>query len=238
MIEIAIAYDVPTLEQALTLDQRLGEGPELAKIGLELFAAAGPEAVRAIGARGRRVFLDLKLHDIPNTVRGAAAGAARLGAEFLTVHAMGGSAMIAAAVEGVREAGGSTGILAVTLLTSLDAYNLPPGFQSPLHPAVVVAQQLAMAERAGARGIVCGVGELPGVRMMRRGEPFFAVTPGIRPAGMERGDQQRVATVAEAVRQGSSMIVLGRAVTSALDPRAALASARRECSEAAAALQP
>jgi len=238
MAEIAIAFDVATLEQAIELDQRLGEGPEFAKIGLELFTAAGPDAVRALKERGRRVFLDLKLHDIPHTVRGAAAAATRLGADLLTVHALGGAAMIAAAVEGVMHAEGKTRVVAVTLLTSLDSYNLPPGFQSPLWPGMVIAQQLDMAERAGAAGIVCAAGDLPGVRMMRRGKPFFSVTPGIRPAGMDRGDQARVATVADAVGQGSSLLVLGRAVTSALDPRAALEAARHECAEATAAMQP
>jgi orotidine-5'-phosphate decarboxylase len=235
MAEIAIAYDVATLEQAVELDQRLGDGPEFAKVGLELFTAAGPDAVRALKERGRRVFLDLKLHDIPNTVRGAAAAAARLGADLLTVHAMGGAAMIAAAVEGVMRAEAQTRVVAVTLLTSLDAYNLPPGFQSPLWPDMVIARQLEMAERAGAAGIVCSGSDLPGVRMIRRGKPFFAVTPGIRPAGMGRGDQERVTTVAEAVALGSSLLVLGRAVTSALDPRAALEVARHECAEATAA---
>ena len=237
MAEIAIAFDVGSLEQALELDERLGEGPEYAKIGLELFTAAGPDAVRALAERGRRIFLDLKLHDIPNTVRGAAVSAARLGVDLLTVHAMGGAAMIAAAVEGVRHAEGHARVIAVTLLTSLDAYNLPPGFENPLWPQIVGARLLEMAERAGAAGIVCAAGDLKGIRMMRRGKPFFAVTPGIRPAGMDRGDQQRVSTVAEAVAQGSSLLVLGRSVTSALDPRAALAAARLECAEAAAALQ-
>jgi orotidine-5'-phosphate decarboxylase len=236
MPEIAIAYDVATLDQAIELDQRLGEGPEFAKVGLELFTAAGPDAVRALKERGRRVFLDLKLHDIPNTVRGAAAAAARLGADLLTVHALGGAAMIAAAVEGVQRSGGETRVVAVTLLTSLDSYNLPPGIENPLWPGVVISKQLAMAERAGAAGIVCGAGDLEGVRMMRHGRPFFAVTPGIRPAGMDRGDQQRVTTAAEAVRMGAGMLVLGRAVTSAIEPRAALEAARRECAEAAASL--
>jgi len=238
MAEIAIAFDVANLEQAIELDERLGEGPEYAKVGLELFTAAGPDAVRALKERGRRVFLDLKLHDIPNTVRGAAASAAQLGADLLTVHAMGGAAMVAAAVEGVRQAEGQTKVLAVTLLTSLDAYNLPPGFENPLWPEIVIARLLELAERAGAAGIVCAAGDLQGVRMMRRGKPFFAVTPGIRPAGMDRGDQQRVSTVADAVAQGSSLLVLGRAVTSALDPRAALEAARLECAEATAARQP
>src|SRR5436190_5228341 len=138
MTEIAIAYDVATLDQAIALDDRLGEGDEIAKVGLQLFTAAGPEVVRRLRARGRRIFLDLKLHDIPNTVKGAATEAARLGAEFLTVHAMGGEAMVRAAVEGVAAAasGGpescGTRVLAVTLLTSLDPRDLPPGFARPL----------------------------------------------------------------------------------------------------------
>ena len=237
MAEIAIAFDVATLEQAIELDERLGEGPEMAKVGVELFTSAGPDAVRALKDRGRRVFLDLKLHDIPNTVRGGAAAAARLGAHLLTVHAMGGAAMIAAAVEGVSHAGGHTRVIAVTLLTSLDSYNLPPGFANPFWPSIVIAKQLSMAERAGAAGIVCGAGDLAGVRMIRRGKPFYAVTPGIRPSGTDRGDQQRVTTLTEAVAQGSSLLVLGRSVVSALDPRAALEAARHECAEATAAMQ-
>jgi orotidine-5'-phosphate decarboxylase len=232
--EIAVAYDVGTLEQALELDARLGPGPEIAKVGLELFAAAGPEAVLALKARGRRVFLDLKLHDIPNTVRGAARVAARLGAELLTVHATGGRAMIAAAVEGVAQEGGGTRVIAVTILTSLDAYTMPPGFQVPFWIGLVAPKLLAMAESAGAHGIVCAASDLPGIRMMHP-QPFFAVTPGIRPAGGAPHDQQRVATVAEAVRLGSSLLVLGRAITGAADPAAALAAARAECQAAAAA---
>src|SRR5438552_7398754 len=131
MPELAIAFDVATCDEALALDRALGGGDEVAKIGLQLFAAAGPAAVEALRARGRRVFLDLKLHDIPNTVKGAAAEAARLGADLLTVHALGGAEMIHAAVEGVRLAGGSTRVVAVTLLTSQDPERLPPGFARP-----------------------------------------------------------------------------------------------------------
>jgi len=223
--EIAVAFDVPDLTRALALDDALGPGPEYAKVGLELFAAEGPEAVRALKARGRRVFLDLKLHDIPNTVKGAAASAARLGADLLTVHAMGGAPMVAAAVEG---AGGTTRVVAVTLLTSLDGFNLPPGFEQPFHAAIVIARLADMAEQAGAAGIVCSARDLPFVTQMRRGRPLFAVTPGIRPAGAPTQDQARVATIAEAARAGSSLIVLGRAVTAAADPRAALEAARAE----------
>lgn len=227
MSEIAVAFDVSTLEEALALDDRLGRGPEYAKVGLELFAAAGPAAVLALKARGRRVFLDLKLHDIPNTVRGAAAAAARLGADLLTVHALGGAAMVAAAVEGVRSAGGTTQVVAVTLLTSLDPRELPPGMACPCDLPRTVAAMLEMSLAAGARGIVCAAPDLPGVRALHPA-PFFAVTPGIRPAGGAAHDQKRVTTVAEAVRLGSGLLVLGRAITAASDPGAALAAARAE----------
>jgi orotidine-5'-phosphate decarboxylase len=225
--ELAIAFDVVDLDAALALDRAIGEGPELAKIGLELFAAEGPQAVRALRARGRRVFLDLKLHDIPNTVKGAAASAARLGAELLTVHATGGAAMVAAAVEGIREAGGSTRVVAVTVLTSLDPAHMPPGFARPFELHSTAAELVDEAERAGALGVVCSAADLAGVRE-RLGRPFYAVTPGIRPAGADAHDQKRVATVEAAVRDGASLLVLGRAITAAPDPRAALAAARAE----------
>jgi orotidine-5'-phosphate decarboxylase len=225
--EFAIAFDVPTLEAALALDAKLGAGAELAKVGLELFAAAGPEAVRALKGRGRRVFLDLKLHDIPNTVKGAAGSAARLGADLLTVHATGGAAMVAAAVEGIREAGGRTRVVAVTLLTSLDPAAMPPGFVKPFDLHAVAAALTDEAERAGALGVVCSPADLNGVRA-KLGREFYAVTPGIRPAGAEAHDQKRVATVESAVRDGASLLVLGRAITGAADPAAALAAARAE----------
>jgi orotidine-5'-phosphate decarboxylase len=225
--EFAIAFDVPTLEAALALDSKLGAGAELAKVGLELFAAAGPEAVRALKGRGRRVFLDLKLHDIPNTVKGAAGSAARLGADLLTVHATGGAAMVAAAVEGIREAGGRTRVVAVTLLTSLDPAAMPPGFVKPFDLHAVAAALTDEAERAGALGVVCSPADLSGVRA-KLGREFYAVTPGIRPAGADAHDQKRVATVASAVRDGASLLVLGRAITGAADPAAALAAARAE----------
>jgi orotidine-5'-phosphate decarboxylase len=232
--EIAIAFDVPTLDLALALDDRLGPGPEYAKIGLELFVAEGPEAVRALTRRGRRVFLDLKLHDIPNTVRGAAVSAARAGAALLTVHATGGAAMVRAAVEGVAAGGGSVGVVAVTLLTSLDPAALPPGFAEPFDLAGTIAGLLAMAEGAGARGIVCAAPDLAPVRA-RHGRPFYAVTPGIRPAGGATHDQARVSTIGDAVRHGASLLVLGRAVTASPDPRAALEAARLERDQALAA---
>ena len=234
MTEIAIAYDVPSIDAALALDRRLGEGPEMAKIGLQLFTAAGPDAVRELRRRGREVFLDLKLHDIPNTVRGAAAEAARLGVSLLTVHATGGAEMIAAAVEGVASVGGTTGIVAVTLLTSLNPTALPPGFEQPFHLHRRIADLLSMAEGAGARGIVCAASDLEGVHAYHPA-PFFAVTPGIRPAGGDRHDQQRVATLGEAVRLGASVLVVGRAITAAHDPALALTMCRAERDAALAA---
>ncbi len=225
--EFAIAFDVPTLDAALALDTRLGEGPEYAKLGLELFVSAGPEALKALKARGRRVFLDLKLHDIPNTVKGAAASAARIGADLLTVHATGGPEMVAAAVEGIREAGGSTQVVAVTLLTSLDPADMPPGFTKPFDLHDVAARLTDQALRAGALGVVCAAADVAGLRA-RLGREFFSVTPGIRPAGSDAHDQKRVATVESAVRDGASLLVLGRAITAAADPRAALVAARAE----------
>jgi orotidine-5'-phosphate decarboxylase len=236
MTEIAIAFDVETLDQALALDRSLGEGPEYAKVGLQLFSAAGPEVVRRLRARGRRVFLDLKLHDIPNTVAGAATEAARLGADLLTVHAMGGAPMIEAAARATSAVGAPTRIVAVTLLTSLDPADLPPGFARPLDLHATIAALLEMSERAGARGIVCSAADLAGVRAIRRSH-FFAVTPGIRPAGGARQDQARVATVTEAVREGAGLLVVGRAVTGAADPKAALEAIRTERDAAQAALK-
>jgi orotidine-5'-phosphate decarboxylase len=237
MTEIAIAFDVATLDQALALDRALGEGPEYAKVGLQLFTAAGPAAVSALRERGRRVFLDLKLHDIPNTVMGAAGEAAKLGADLLTVHALGGGDMIRAAVDGIAGAGGATRVVAVTLLTSHDPDALPPGYARPFALHRVLAEQLDMAERAGAAGIVCSAADLPGIRT-HHPAAFFAVTPGIRPASGDPHDQQRVTTVADAVRLGAGLLVLGRAVTADPDPAAALARARTELHVAVAATRP
>lgn len=225
--DFAIAFDVPTLAEALALNDKLGAGDEFAKLGLELFVAEGPAVVREFKARGRRVFLDLKLHDIPNTVKGAATSAAKLGADLLTVHATGGAEMITAAVAGIREAGGATRVVAVTILTSHDPAAMPPGFAKPFDlPGSALALTRAAIE-AGAAGIVCAAPDLKRLRDAL-GPDFYAVTPGIRMSGGETHDQKRVATVEGAVRDGASLLVLGRAVTAAADPRAALEAARAE----------
>lgn len=223
--EFAIAFDVPTLADALALDARLGEGPEYAKVGLELFVAEGPAAVTALKARGRRVFLDLKLHDIPHTVQGAAASATRAGADLITVHATGGAAMVRAAVEGIRGAGGATEVVAVTLLTSLDPADMPPAFTRPFDLFGEAAGLTRMALESGAKGVVCSAADVKGLRAAL-GRDVFTVTPGIRPAGGDVQDQKRVATIESALRDGASLLVLGRAITAAPDPRAALEAAR------------
>jgi orotidine-5'-phosphate decarboxylase len=225
--DFAIAFDVPSLGEALALNDKLGGGDEFAKLGLELFVAEGPAVVREFKARGRRVFLDLKLHDIPNTVKGAAASAAKLGADLLTVHATGGAEMVAAAVSGIREAGGATRVVAVTVLTSHDPEHMPAGFAKPFDLSGTAISLTREALSAGASGIVCAAPDLRALRAAL-GPDFYAVTPGIRMSGGETHDQKRVATVEGAVRDGASLLVLGRAVTAAADPRAALEAARAE----------
>jgi orotidine-5'-phosphate decarboxylase len=186
------------------------------KVGLELFAAGGPAAVRSAAALGRPVFLDLKLHDIPNTVEGAARSAAASGASLLTVHASGGEAMVRAAVRG---AGGRLRVLAVTVLTSLDdAVLAAVGLAGPTEEAVVRLARLAVA--AGADGVVCSPREVAAVRAAVGPGPLLVV-PGVRPAGSARGDQVRVATPGEAVRAGADLLVLGRPLRDAPDPAAA-----------------
>jgi len=231
---LAVALDLPARAELLALARRVAPEAGLLKLGLEAFVAEGPSLVRDLVDSGFGVFLDLKLHDIPNTVRGAAGAVARLGAELLTVHASGGAAMVAAAVDGIREAGGTTRVVAVTVLTSLDPAAMPPGFAHPFDVHAVAAALTDEAERAGALGVVCSAADLPGVRA-RLGRDFYAVTPGIRPAGAEAHDQKRVATVEAAVRDGASLLVLGRAITSAADPATALVVAREERDRALAA---
>jgi orotidine-5'-phosphate decarboxylase len=185
------------------------------KVGLEMFSAEGPSAVRAAAALGRPVFLDLKLHDIPNTVEGAARSAARSGASLLTVHASGGPEMVRAAVRG---AGPGVRILAVTVLTSVDDATLAAvGLAGPAESAVVRLAKLAVA--AGAAGVVCSPLEVAAVRAAVGAGPLLVI-PGVRPAGAARGDQARVATPAEAVRSGADVLVIGRPLREGGDPAA------------------
>ena len=223
---VIVALDC-TEQRAVELADDLSGELSWAKVGMELFYASGGSVIRALKDRGLRVFLDLKLHDIPNTVRCAARELARLGADMVTVHACGGPAMVTAAREGLDEGAQAAGVeaprlLAVTVLTSMDQQALASvGVERP------VAQQAsllaAMARENGADGVVCSALEARGMRELL-GEGALVVTPGIRPAGATVGDQARVATPASAIAAGSSHLVVGRPVTKAEDPRASLAA--------------
>ena len=213
---ICAALDFPAWAAAEPFARRVAPAVGMLKVGLELFAAEGPSAVRAAAALGRPVFLDLKLHDIPNTVEGAARSAAASGASLLTVHATGGPAMVRAAVKGAE---GRLRVLAVTVLTSLDAGALAEiGLAGPPEAAVVRLARLAVG--AGAGGLVCSPHEVRAVRAAVGPGPLLVV-PGVRPPGAAKGDQARVATPAEAVAAGADVIVLGRPLRDAKDPAAA-----------------
>ncbi|HKT07999.1 MAG TPA: orotidine-5'-phosphate decarboxylase [Gemmatimonadaceae bacterium] len=226
-----IALDVPGAADAVALVDRLGEACDFVKVGSELFTAAGPDVIAAVrrrrGATGadRDVFLDLKLHDIPNTVRGAAQRASALGARLLTVHASGGRAMLEAAVEG---AGADCGVLAVTVLTSLDAAGLGEAWGRQVSDIEAEVLRLAdLAQAAGARGVVCSGIEAAAVRA-RHGDALEILVPGVRLAGGGAHDQKRVVTPGGAAAAGATYVVVGRTVTQDADPRGALARVRAE----------
>ncbi len=210
---ICAALDFASWREAEPFARAIAPAVGMLKVGLELFAAEGPLAVRGAAALGRPVFLDLKLHDIPSTVEGAARAAAATGAALVTVHAAGGAEMIRAAVRG---AGAKARILAVTVLTSLDAAALEAvGLAGPPEAAVVRLARLAVA--AGASGLVCSPHEVAQVRAEVGAGPLLVV-PGVRPEGSARGDQARIATPEEAVRAGADVIVVGRPLRDAPDP--------------------
>jgi orotidine-5'-phosphate decarboxylase len=216
-----VALDRPSWPDADRLVTALGEDVTFYKVGLELFTSEGPGVVRELVGRGKRVFLDLKLHDIPNTVSGAARAAGRLGATLLTVHAAGGAAMVRAAVEAAAEASsGRTRVLAVTVLTSLADGRLPASFPADRPVASLVEALAAEALTAGAPGLVCAGAEVGGLRR-RFGESPLLVVPGTRPKGASAQDQARVVTPGAALEAGANWLVVGRTVTEAPDPLAA-----------------
>lgn len=215
---LIVALDVPSAAAAQGLVAAVGDAAYCYKVGMQLYTAVGPQVVRDLVASGRKVFLDLKYHDIPNTVASAVREAARLKVSMLTVHALGGAKMLRAATDAAA-VNPELIVLAVTVLTSLDDNDLD---QLGVH-ARVQDQVLRLAELAltsGCQGIVASAREAAELRS-KLGEKFAIVTPGVRPAGVEHGDQARVVTPAEAIAAGATHIVVGRPITEAKDPGAA-----------------
>lgn len=213
---LIIALDVDSSIKAQQIVQSIGDSASTFKVGKQLFTAEGPQIVRDLVASGKKVFLDLKFHDIPNTVGAAIRQARELNVAMLTVHASGGSKMLKAAAEA---AGDSTLVLAVTVLTSLSDADLSEiGVAGNVQAQVL--RLAALARASGIRGLVASAHE---ARELRRelGDDFAIVTPGVRPAGAEKGDQARVVTPAAALQAGASHIVVGRPITEAADPAAA-----------------
>jgi orotidine-5'-phosphate decarboxylase len=226
---VAVALDAPDLESAARWAALVTPHVSTVKIGLELYLRYGPDVVASIrGASGVHVFLDLKLHDIPATVAGAAKAVSRLRPEFLTVHAAGGPSVVRAAVEGAP----GTCVAAVTVLTSMGAEDLArvgvPGSVSD-----AVRRLSVMAVEAGARGLVCSPQEVAAVRA-EVGPDVTLITPGVRPSGSGVDDQARVATPVEAIRSGADLLVIGRPITRASDPGAAAAAIAASLRHAAA----
>ena len=216
---IAVALDAPDLETAARWAQAVTPHVAVVKVGLELFCRTGPSIVETVrGGRGVELFLDLKLHDIPNTVAGAARGVARLKPRYLTVHASGGADMVRAAVDAAPE----VTIAAVTVLTSLDdAVLRAVGLAGP--PLDAVRRLALLAVGAGAGALVCSPMEVAAVRA-EVGPGIVLITPGVRPVGAGMQDQARVATPQQALDDGADLLVIGRPITGAADPGAAAAS--------------
>lgn len=217
-----VALDVPDIAAALEIVDELGESCRFYKVGSELFTACGPGVVRELRAREAEVFLDLKLHDIPNTVAGGVRGAASLGARIVTVHAAGGEEMIRAAVKAGRDVG-DCAVFAVTLLTSLDASAVARiwGRGERVDVEAEVVRLAGIANSGGAAGVVCSGREARVVKS-RFGDSLQLLIPGIRLAGGATHDQSRTASPAEAVAAGADYVVVGRAVTAAPDRVAAM----------------
>jgi len=212
---LAVALDLPTEHEALKLVDRLGQTCQWFKVGMELYYAAGNSVVQRLRDRGFNVFLDLKLHDIPNTVAGAVRSATHAGASLLTIHATGGAAMMHAAAE-AASAPGSPRLLAVTVLTSMDANELA-GIGIAVSPAEQVLRLARLAQASGIDGFVCSPEEVAALRK-QTGPNTLLVIPGIRPTGSAIGDQKRIATPAQAIAHGASMLVVGRPITRATNP--------------------
>ena len=213
---LIVALDVASAAAAQKIVAAVGDSASCYKVGMQLYTAEGPKVVRDLVASGRRVFLDLKYHDIPNTVAAAVREAASLGVSMLTIHASGGGKMMRAATEAARNQNAALLVLAVTVLTSLDDNDLDKlGVHGRVKDQVLRLSALALAD--GCHGVVASAREAAALRGQLEGD-FAIVTPGVRPAGAEPGDQARVATPAEAIAAGATHIVVGRPITAAVDP--------------------
>lgn len=229
---LIVALDVPDAKAAVQLVERLEGNCQWFKVGLELFTAAGPAVLEPLLARGHSIFLDLKFHDIPNTVAGAVRSAAAWGVRMMTVHAAGGPAMLTAALEALDGIANPPQLLAVTVLTSMDAASLmETGVDRQPSDQVELLAQMGL--KAGIRGFVCSPQEVAALRALT-GPEGVLVVPGIRPAGSSSMDQKRLATPAEALRAGASYLVVGRPITQAPDPAAAARAILTEMAEAVA----
>ncbi len=234
MSRVIIPLDVPSSEEALALVERLGGQATYYKVGLELYTRAGPSVVEELVRRGKQVFLDLKLHDIPTTVGRAVAAASDLGVDLLTVHVSGGPRMLEAAADARS---GDLALLGVTVLTSLSPDEMETVWDREIRSVREEVGRLAgLARQGGLDGVVASALEASWLRT-QLGEDFLIVTPGIRPAGARRDDQNRVSTPGDAVRAGSDYLVIGRPITLAADPAAALVAVLEEI-EAARAPSP
>ncbi len=216
---LIVALDQPTGDAALRQVDALGDAVERYKIGLELYLAEGRQIVDAINARKKRVFLDLKLHDIPETVKRATERVVGLGVDLMTIHAGGGEAMMRAAVEVARPAGAK--VLAVTVLTSLDDKDLAADGHGEMSVEELVVRRALLAQVAGCAGVIASPKEIAAIRRVV-GPDFLIVTPGVRPASHAGGDdQKRVATAKKARHDGADAVVVGRPIRDAADMRAA-----------------
>ncbi|MGA7341392.1 MAG: orotidine-5'-phosphate decarboxylase [Terracidiphilus sp.] len=213
---LIVALDVPSAAVAAGLVNRLERTCRWFKVGMELFTAAGPQAIEPLVARGHSVFLDLKFWDIPNTVAGAVRSAAALGVRMMTIHGWGGPAMLEAAQSALGGVDDPPQLLAVTVLTSMDGEQARAvGLERSTAEQVELLARMSL--EAGIRGFVCSTQEVSGLRALT-GPEGVLVIPGIRPAGAGAGDQKRVATPADALAQGASYLVVGRPITQAADP--------------------
>lgn len=229
--DIIVALDVPTLADASRLIDELGDSVNTYKVGMELFYSAGPDAVKLVRKAGKNVFLDLKLHDIPNTVAQGAKALTTLGAAFVSLHSVGGPAMLEETAKLVAETATAQGVprpklLAITVLTSIGEAE----WQALRYPGTIAEQVVhlaKLAKQSGIDGVVASPREAAAIRQAC-GADFLIVTPGVRPAGSAINDQNRIATPAGAVTAGANYLVIGRPITAAADPKASAQAIKQE----------